>query len=98
MVASGYQPIDDANEAAMLDDIEASTRRLYQHSSLLEQESLRHVKLIDGAGEEMEGAITGLNDEARHAARARQNNTFWHLYLIILLETASLVVLLYEGL
>ena len=98
MTNSGYQPIGDANEAAMLDDIEASTKRLYQHSSNLEAESLRHVKLVDGTGDDMEGAIIGLNAEARHAARARANNSgMWYLYLIIILETASLLFLLYKG-
>lgn len=99
MPSSGYEPIADTTEQQLLDDIEASTRRLYQQSTILEAESLRHVKLVEGAGDDMESAIGGLNAEARHAMRARANNSgFWYLYLIIILETASLLFLLYKGL
>ena len=98
MPSAGYEPIADATEQQLLDDIEASTKRLYQHSSNLEAESRRHVKLVDGAGEDMESAIGGLNAEARHATRARANNSFWYLYLVILFEVISLLFLLYEGL
>ena len=100
----GYQPIAEPggviSEAAMLDDIEASTKRLYQHSSILKGESERHVHLMDGLGDEMGEASDRLNTEAHRAAVARinRNSGFCFLYSLIILETASLITLLYYGL
>ena len=94
----GYQPIDEPKitEQAMLDDIEASTARLYQHSSILKDESVRHVQLLDGLADDMADASGRLNSEAHHAALARLNRDsgFCYLYTIIALEMTSLVILL----
>lgn len=102
MNSGSYQPIADTgnSEQAMLDDIEASTARLYQHSSILKGESIRHVQLVDGLGDEMVNTSDRLNSEAHHAALARLNRDsgFCFLYTIIAVETASLLVLLYMGL
>jgi hypothetical protein len=84
----------------MLDDIEASTKRLYQHSSILKDESGRHVQLVDGLADDMGEASDRLNAEAHRAAIARinRNSGFCFLYTIIIVETASLITLIYYGL
>ena len=84
----------------MMDDIEASTRRLYQHSATLQTEAGRHLNMLSGVGDDMDSVSDRLHAEARHAAQARMNRDqgFCFLYTVIFLESVSLLTLLYYGL
>lgn len=87
-------------ENLLLDDIEASTDRLYNKSIVLKEESKIHNKLIDNIHARMTSATDSLSHEAEHVAQASQSSTggFCWMYTVIYIELFIMILLLFSGL
>jgi hypothetical protein len=86
-------------EDLLLDDLEASTKRIYQQSLGLKEEAVQHVGILDKVERDMDKTTAQLRAEALHAETMKKANTgvCW-MYSIILMEVVLLVFLLYIGL
>lgn len=86
-------------EEAMLDEVEASTRRVFKQSKNLNEEALTHLQLLDHVDSDMELATRALRKEALHAEAVSKNRggVCW-MYCIILMELLLLFTLIMYGL
>lgn len=85
-------------EEDLLNDIEASTKRLYQQSRYLNDESKTHIHLLNKVEAEMSNETLALRAEAVRAETIRQGQSgVWWMYSVILGEVLFLILLLYIG-
>lgn len=86
-------------EEAMLDEIEASTRKIYKQSKSLNEEASTHLQLLGHVDNDMELATRALRKEALHAEAVSKNRggVCW-MYCIILIESVLLLTLIMYGL
>jgi len=89
----------EKTEEIMLDDFEASSRRLKGLAKVLDEEANVHNRLLVGVERDMDNTTSLFHKEAIHAenARRKRGGICW-MYLIIALELTLLVFLLYFGL
>jgi len=86
-------------EEAMLDEVEASTRRIFKQSKNLNEEAVTHLQLLGHVDSDMELATRALRKEALHAEAVSKNRggVCW-MYCIILMELVLLFTLIMYGL
>jgi len=85
-------------EEDLLNDIEASTRRLHQQSRFLNDESKTHIHLLNKVEAGMNAETLALRAEAVRAETMRQGQSgVWWMYWVIAGEALFFVVLVYIG-
>lgn len=96
-LSSGRTQLDV--EEAMLDEVEASSKRIFKQSKSLNEEASTHLKLLGHVDTDMELATRALRKEALHAEAVSKNRggVCW-MYCIILIETVLLLTLIMYGL
>jgi len=83
----------------MLDDIEATSARIYAHTRAMKGEVDYHNGLIDDVGTGLDSNAQRLQEEAGYVsrvARAADRGVCW-MYGVIVLEALMLVFLVYNG-
>jgi len=95
--AQGYQgPSDEV----LLDDIESSSRRIFVQSKLLNEEAIAHLRILHGIEGDLDSTTSAIHKEAIHAELARRQGrggVCW-MYIIIMLEITTLILLVFYGL
>ena len=96
---SSYQHAT-ASEDVLLDDIEASSRRIFVQSRLLNEEAAAHLRILGGIEGDIDTTTSALQKEARHAemARTRGRGGVCWMYLVIFGEFTLFVLLVMYGL
>jgi len=89
-----------ASEDVLLDDIEASSRRIFVQSRLLNEEAAAHLRILGGIENDLDSTTAILQKEARHAemARTRSKGGICWMYMVIMLELTILILLVFYGL
>ena len=91
---SHYQ---QSRESAMLDDIEASSGRIYDQTRILKTEADLHNSALSGITTSMDENTKMLHEEANYVARVRKaaNTGVCWMYGVIAAESLMLLFLLY---
>jgi hypothetical protein len=87
------------SEVAMLDDIEATTARIYGQTRILKGEAEYHNDLLTSVSSGLEKGTARLQEESAYIARVRkqtEHGICW-MYAVVAIETLTLVFLLYNG-
>lgn len=89
-----------AADDVLLDDIEASSKRIFVQSRLLNEEAAAHLRILGGIEDDLESTTSVLQKEARHAeqARTRGRGGICWMYMVIFLEMTTLILLIFYGL
>ena len=94
----GKAPLDSKGPSVsdMLDDIEATSGRLYSHTSALKREADQHNEALSNINKDMCEKTSMLHEEALYIARVRKvtNDGVCWMYGVIALEVLILVFLL----
>jgi hypothetical protein len=91
-------PMAAHKEEDLLNDIEASTKRLHQQSRFLNDESKTHIHLLNKVEAGMNAETLALRAEAVRAETMRQGQSgVWWMYWVIAGEALFFVVLVYIG-
>lgn len=81
----------------MLEELGRGVGRLKNQSTLINEETSLHVRLLDEMEGDAERASSGLRAEARHAEKIRVKGRTFNLYVIIAILALILVVLIFAG-
>ena len=83
----------------MLDELEFSTKRIYNQSRVLNEEAITHVRILNKVEKDMSATSMGLREEALRAELARKSKggICW-MYVVIFFEAFLLVTLCMYGL
>jgi len=87
------------SEADMLDDIEATSARIYAHTRAMKGDVDYHNGLVDEVGAGLDSNARRLQEEANYVARiarAADKGVCW-MYGVIALEVLMLFFLVYNG-
>mmetsp|Transcript_2540 Transcript_2540/g.3888 ORF Transcript_2540/g.3888 Transcript_2540/m.3888 type:complete len:94 (+) Transcript_2540:60-341(+) len=86
-------------EESLLEDIEQSTRRVYNQSKILDEEAKEHTRLLNGMENGVHDAQVGLesNTTRAYGINQRKGSLTW-MYCVITGEVILLIILLISGL
>jgi hypothetical protein len=87
-------------ESDLLNDIETSSKRTFIHTTALKRQVDEQLGIIGDLEEGMDDGVSALQTEA---SRARQvtmdrNSGFCWMYTLILIESVSLIAMVWNGL
>jgi hypothetical protein len=88
-----------SNEAAMLDDIEATSARIYEHTRRMKGEVDYHNGLVGDISDGLDSSAERLQQEAAYVSRiskAAEKGVCW-MYGVIAIEVLMLFFLVYNG-
>jgi hypothetical protein len=96
----GAQSYQGPSDEVLLDDIESSSRRIFVQSKLLNEEAIAHLRILHGIEGDLDSTTSAIHKEAIHAELARRQSrggVCW-MYIIIMLEITTLILLIFYGL
>ena len=79
----------------MLGEISVGVDRLKHKAGAINQEVNLQGRLLDDLEENVEAGITGLHEEAEHAAKVREKSRIYSMYVCVVLEFITLLILIF---
>lgn len=79
----------------MLGEISVGVDRLKHKAGAINQEVNLQGRLLEDLEEHVEAGITGLHEEAEHAAKVREKSRIYSLYICLVLEFIVLLILIF---
>lgn len=86
-----------AQQDAMIDELALGVGRLKDQSKIIGDEAKYHVSIMNDMENDMAVAQSGFEDETNHAARLKESQSVWRLYMIIFALSLLMLLLILAG-